>query len=242
MTILICQHDDMCRSGRLGLTLRDQGHRFDIRRLNRGDALPSDLDGYTGLISLGGPQNVGDDAAWMAPECELIREAHGRELPLIGLCLGAQLVAHALGGTIEKMASPEIGFPVVSQTIAAQTDPIYSGVAWDIPQFSHHCFEVSRLPDGATLLASSAQCKTQAFKIGARTYAFQYHFESDRPMVSELIRAYPKTLQTAGLSESECNKKADEHYQFFARQADRLCVNIAMYLMPAGIDLGAIPA
>ncbi|MCB9847887.1 MAG: type 1 glutamine amidotransferase [Phycisphaeraceae bacterium] len=242
MTILLCQHDDMCRSGRLGLTLRDQGHRFDIRRLNRGDALPHDLDGYTAVISMGGPQNIGDDAAWMERECKLLRAAHAMELPIVGVCLGAQLVAHALGGEVASMEKPEVGFPDVMQSPSAQTDPIYAGMAWTIPQFSHHSQEVSRLPDGATLLSSSAQCKAQSFRVGVRTYAFQHHFECDRPMVADLIRAYPKTLQLAGLTEAQCSKEADEKYQFFARQSDRLSVNLATCLMPAGARLGAIPA
>lgn len=242
MTILVCQHDDMCRPGRLGLTLRDHGHRLDVRRLHRGDRLPTDLDGVTGVVTLGGPQSVGDDVAWMEPQCELLRMAHAREVPIVGVCLGAELIAHALGGAVGKMEKPEIGFPEVNISVAGQTEPILAGIAWTIPQFSHHCDEVAELPPGSLLLASSAACKHQAFRVGVRTYAFQYHFECDRPMVADLIRAYPKTLQLAGVTEVECNKKADEHYQFFARQADRLCVNIAMYLMPAGIELGAIPA
>jgi len=241
MTILICQHDDMCRSGRLGLTLRDQGHKMDTRRLHRGDPLPGDLDDITGVVTLGGPQHVGDDTAWMEPECELLRRAHARELPVVGICLGAQLIAHALGGEVEPMDKPEIGFPEVGITPTGQTDAILAGIAWTIPQFAHHAWRITELPEGAVLLASSAHCKQQAYRVGVRTYAFQYHFECDRPMVADLIRAYPKSLQQAGVTERDCNKDADEHYQFFARQADRLCVNIATLLMPAGVSLAPIP-
>ncbi len=242
MTILICQHDDMCRPGRLGLTLRDHAHKLDIRRLHRGDALPADLDGITGVISLGGAQDIGDDVAWMEAECEMIRSAHERELPIVGVCLGSQIIAHALGGTVEPMDKPEIGFPEVNINPAGQIESLLTGIAWTIPQFSHHSSEITELPEGGVLLASSERCANQAYRVGPRTYGFQYHFECDRPMVADLIRAYPKSLQQAGLTEIDCNKEADERYQFFARQADRLCVNIAMYLMPAGINLGAIPA
>ena len=223
------------------MTLRDHGHKMDIRRLHKGDMLPNDLDGVTGVVTLGGPQNIRDDAAWMASECELLRQAHARELPIVGVCLGAQLIACALGGAVEPMDKPEIGFPMVDITSPGQTDAVLAGLAWTIPQFAHHSDVISALPEGATLLASSAQCKTQAYRVGVRTYAFQYHFECDRPMVADLIRAYPKSLQLAGVTEVDCNKQADEHYQFFARQADRLCVNIATYLMPAGVELTRIP-
>jgi len=241
MTILVFQHDDMCRPGRLGLTLRDHGYRLDIRRLNRGDGLPPDLDGVTGVVSLGGPQNVGDDVAWMERECALIRQAQERDLPIVGVCLGAQLVAHALGGSVAKMDAPEIGFPVVDINPQGQIDTVLAGVAWSTAQFHHHAYEITELPPDSTILASSAQCNVQAFRTDARTYGFQYHFECDRPMIADLIRAYPKMLQAAGLSEIDLNKAADEKYQFFARQADRLCLNIATYLMPAGIEPSRIP-
>jgi len=231
----------MCRPGRLGLTLRDQGHQLDVRRLHRGDPLPNDLNGITGVVSLGGGMDIGDDIAWIEPECEILRKAHANEIPLIGVCLGSQLVAHALGGKVEPMDKPEIGFPVVDISPQGQTDAILAGIAWSIPQFSHHSRQITELPEGSTLLASSESCKHQAYRVGVRTYAFQYHFECDRPMVADLIRAYPKSLQAAGVTEVECNKQADEHYQFFARQADRLCVNIATCLMPAGMVLAPIP-
>lgn len=237
MAIIVFQHHDIGLPGRLGVTLRDHAHRLDIRMLHEGDSVPPDFDNVSGVISLGGPQNVGDPedkAPWMLREMEYLREAHERAIPVVGVCLGAQLLAAALGGDVGPMDQPEIGFHTIHINHVGQTDTLLAGVAWDAPQFCHHGHEVKSLPDGAAALASSKRCKIQAFRVGMRTYGFQYHFEADQPIIRKLINAARDDMHRAGYTEDEIEQQMEKRYPTFARLADRLCVNIAAYLMPTG--------
>jgi len=237
MAIIVFQHHDIGRPGRLGATLRDHGFDLEILRPDRGDPPPPDLDNVDGVISLGGPQNVDDPpekAPWMADEIAFLKEAHERRLPVLGVCLGAQLIASALGGRVEPMEQPEVGFHEVSIEPPGQTDTVFAGLAWRSCQFCHHTRHIAEPPNGAGKLASSKRCDVQAFRAGMRTYGVQYHFEVDRDMAMALTRSSKDDLHRAGYTEDEITSQLDEHYDRFARLADRLCVNIATTLMPAG--------
>jgi len=237
MAIIVFQHHDIGLPGRLGATLRDHAHRLDIRRLDQGDPVPTDFDDVTGVVSLGGFQNVDDEpgkAPWIEAERVFLREAHERAVPIVGICLGSQLLASALGGEVAPMEQPEIGFHTVKIGPSGQTDTILSGVAWESPQFCHHAQEVKTLPTGAIGLASSKQCAVQAYKIGLRSYGFQFHFEVDQAGARALIASAKDDLHRAGYTADEIEQQIEKHYNDFARLADRLCVNIASFLMPTG--------
>jgi GMP synthase (glutamine-hydrolysing) len=233
MSIIVFQHGPEVLPGRLGLTLRDHGFQLDIRRLDLLGArgVPQDFDNVQGVVSLGGEQNVGEPHAWMQPEIDYLKAAHDKQLPVIGVCLGHQLVAHALGGKVGPMDKPEWGFTKLSLNPAGQTDTILSGIAWDSMQFQSHGQEVKELPPGAALLGSSKPCKVQAFRAGIRTMGFQYHFECDRAMIESWAKT-SQSLAAAGLSASDIAGQCDRHYNEFSRLADRLCVNIATYVFP----------
>lgn len=232
MAITVFQHDERGKPGRLGLTLRDHAFKLDIRRLDKGDPVPPDFDGVDAVISLGAKANLDAGHAWIEKEADFIREAHQRSLPVIGLCFGAQMIAHALGGTVAPMQRPEIGFVDVDLLPTAHTDTILSGIAWKSPQFQSHQQEITELPPGAVHLARSQTCEHQAFKAGMRTYAFQYHFEADRTAIDTYIREEQTALHHVGLTTAEFNNDAERKYETFARLADRLSVNIATYLIP----------
>ena len=236
MSILILQHSPGVGAGRLGATLRDHGFKLDIRRLDLLGAagIPQDFDDIHGVISLGGEQNVGDPEPWMQPELAFLKETHARQLPLIGVCLGHQMIAKALGGEVGPLdgGRTEWGFTKVSLNPAGQTETMLAGLAWDAMQFQAHGQEVKQLPPEATLLASSAACKVQIFRAGVRTYAFQYHFECDRPMIDQFIAESADSISKAGLTAPDVKAQADRHYEMFGRLADRLSVNLATYLFP----------
>jgi len=243
MPTLVLQHHDIGSPGRLGAALRDHGHRLRVLRPDLGQTLPSDLDDVEAVVALGGPQNVEDAAdkhPWLVQEMDLLRQAHEAQLPVVGVCLGAQLIAAALGGRVEKMETPEIGFVDVELTPAGQTDVVLAGLAWTSPQFSHHSREVVELPEGAAPLASSQRCRTQAFRVGLRTYAFQFHFEADAGMVRQLLRSAPEQMRKAGLLEEDIDRQLERSYATFERLAQRLCENIAELLTPAA-RLAAAP-
>ncbi|MHC4975143.1 MAG: type 1 glutamine amidotransferase [Planctomycetota bacterium] len=234
MAILILQHDAIGIPCRLGQTLRDHAHKLDIRRLDKGDDLPSDLDGFEGVVSMGGHQDVGDGSGWMPDEAALLRAAQERDLPVVGICLGAQMIADALGGSVAKMETPEVGFHGVSLHPTAQTDCIFAGIGWDSPQFQFHGCEVTELPEGAQCLASSERCRNQVFRVGMRTMGFQFHFEADRILIADLCQQHgDEMLRCAGVTSEDIEQQAEEHYARFARWADRLCLNIAHFLMPS---------
>ena len=239
MSIIVFQHGAGVGPGRLGVTLRDHGFKLDVRRLDLLGAagVPGDFDNIHGVISLGGEQNVGDPVPWMQPELAFLKEAHARQLPLIGVCLGHQMIAKALGGEVGPLeggggGKTEWGFTKVSLNPTGQTETMLAGIAWDSMQFQAHGQEVKQLPPDATLLGSSAACKVQTFKAGIRTYGFQYRFECDRPMIDEFIASSAESIAKAGLTAADVKAQADRHYEMFGRMADRLCVNLATYQFP----------
>jgi len=233
-TVLILQHNARCGPGRLGATLRDHGFRLDVRRLDLpvdrgGRPVPPDLDNVHAVLSLGGPQNVGESHPWLEPEMTLLAEATGRGLPVVGVCLGHQILAAALGGEVGPMDTPEAGFHPVELTFDGRNDTLLSGVAWKSSQFESHGHEVTKLPDGAALLASSPACKVQAFRVGHRAYGFQYHLECDREMAESYPSGDAGVWERAGVSADQFRAQLDDHYEMFARLADRVCVNLATF-------------
>jgi len=236
MAILIIEHADIDSSQRLGETLRDHGHKLDVRRVHTGDALPVDLDNVDGLISMGGPQDTDqvDQHPWMAREIELIKQAHETKIPVLGVCLGAQLIAVALGGEVQRMAKPELGMAKTTLSFFGTTDPILSGIPWNSTQMHAHGCEVTKCPPNGTPapLVSSAGCKAQAFRVGLTTYGFQYHFEWNKKRCLEIIDKSPSWVQSIGVSSDELKQAIETHYDLYRHLGDRLCKNIADLLFP----------
>lgn len=248
MAIVVLQHADSDGIGRLGPILRDHGHALDIRRLDLspmqgGRPVPPDYDNVSGVISLGGPMNVGDagvPGGWMDAELAYLKGAHERGLPLIGICLGAQMIAKSLGGEVGPMETPgEFGFNEVNVTVPGQTETMMAGIQWSSRQWQAHGQEIKKLPDGAALLATGKLCKVQAFKLGLRTYGFQYHFESDRADIDTFLAdAWSRQLmEKLGLTAGDVTRQAEEHYAMFERLGNRLCGNMATYLFPSATRL-----
>ncbi|MEN0021078.1 MAG: type 1 glutamine amidotransferase [Planctomycetota bacterium] len=239
-TILTLQHSAVGRPGRLGLTLRDHGFKLDVQRLDKHpDPANVTLDGRQGLIVLGGPQSPTDSSAWMRHEIDLIKRAHDAELPIIGVCLGCQLIGLALGGSVGKLDEPEAGFVDVDVVIAGQTDTITAGVPWRTRWFNSHEHAVTELPPGATRLMSSERCENQAFHAGLRTFAFQSHIEADRAIVDDLYSTERSLFERCGIDDAELARSADEYYPRFADVADRLSVNLASYAFPFSALIGS---
>lgn len=235
-TILVLQHSTV-GAGRLGATLRDHAFKLDIRKVaipldQGGDPLPNDLDDYQGLICLGGPASPDQNDDWMLAEIELIKEAHAKEMPLIGICLGHQLIARALGGEVGKMDKAEWGFEMIDLTPQGQTEAMLGGVPWSSPQFQSHTYEVKSPPPGATILAKNDHCAVQAYKVGQRTFGFQYHFEADGPFLEYFEKVDGELMAAAGVTSTAFRAQAIEHYDMFARVSNRMSVNLITYAFP----------
>src|SRR5829696_6681868 len=174
---------------RLGEWLRDAGMELDERHLSNGDELPATLDGYDGLVVLGGPQSALDDertSPELAGPRELLRQALDGDFPTLAICLGAQLLAQVGGGRVRKgIDGPEVGALLVAKRDVADQDPVFGPLPLspDVIQFHHD--EISELPAGATLLASSPMYPYQAYRVGRHVYGLQFHIETSPEIVRE---------------------------------------------------------
>lgn len=235
MAIIVLQHSERGGVGRLGATLRDYGHKLRFIRPADGQPLPPDLDDVDGVISLGGPQSANDADAWIAEEQKYLRDAADAGLPVIGICLGSQMLAKAMGGAVGRMAGGiELGWSAVSMTDPGKDDILHTGLPWHMTTFHWHREEVTTLPPGAKLLASSAKCKVQAWMMGLRVYGFQHHPECDRRMIESWIEDTdgPRDLAEAAITADELRAMTDQHYPAYERLTQRLFESIALFLMP----------
>lgn len=181
------ENDPSDDARRLGEWLTEAGLRLDVVRPHAGDALPGDLDGYAALVVLGGEQSAYPPGApWFSDLEALLRKATRNRVPTLGVCLGAQLLATAHGGTVERSAAgPEIGPALVGRRDAADADLLfrYVPLAPDVLQW--HLDEITELPAGAVLLAASTRYPHQAFRLGDRAWGLQFHIECDTAMIAD---------------------------------------------------------
>jgi GMP synthase (glutamine-hydrolysing) len=153
--------------------------RIETVRVWEGDPLPP-LGEVDGLVAMGGPMSVNDVAehAWIEPEVELLSGALDAELPVLGVCLGAQLVARALGLEVGPAAREEIGSGEVELTDAGRADPLLGSCGEGLVAFHWHG-ETFDVPAGRNSLARTPDCPNQAFRAGERAWALQFHPELD---------------------------------------------------------------
>jgi GMP synthase (glutamine-hydrolysing) len=182
--LLVCQHVAHEILGTLNPLLKRAG--FRIRYVNfarHPDAQPS-LDGYDGIVILGGPMSANDTdrLPHLATEMNLIEQAMQRNLPVLGICLGAQLIAKTLGAAVYANHEKEIGWYDVSPTGEADSDPLLSKFRDREKIFQWHG-ETFDMPRSTRHLAFSSLCANQAFRYGDNVYGFQFHLEVDEPMI-----------------------------------------------------------
>lgn len=238
--LLVFQHSDSSTIGTLGPVLGEFAQGLRIVRVHRGDSIPLDLDDVDGIISLGGPQSANDESPVLRREMDLMRTAHAMGMPLFGICLGCQLLAKALGGEVAKMggagrgapSDAEIGWYDVSLTPIGREDPLFAGIGWKTAQLCWHNDEVTKLPPGGRLLASSARCKVQAWGLDLRTYAVQYHPELDEAAIQRYTREGAHELTTAGISSTTLIEGTRANLADMTRWARRLFEQWAILVAP----------
>ncbi len=155
---------------------------WQLIRIDAGDAVPDSIIGFSGLVFMGGPMSVNDDLPWIAPIMALIQCAVAEDIPVLGHCLGGQLMAKALGGTVSRNPVKEIGWGLV--TVAEHDEAhVWFGETRQFRGFHWHG-ETFSIPARATCVLSSAYCENQAFALG-KHLGFQCHIEMTDPMVHE---------------------------------------------------------
>jgi len=180
--ILAIQNDETDAPHLVGLWLEEIGFEIQVLRAYAGEVVPTSVpDSVTALLPLGGHMNAEEDHLhpWLAPERALLKDAIDQDIPIFAICLGTQLLAVAGGGRVEKAAEGEVGIYEINRLDVA--DPVFNFES--APAAQWHEDQVTVLPQGATLLASSERCTNQIYRIGSNTYGVQFHPEIDLEVV-----------------------------------------------------------
>jgi GMP synthase-like glutamine amidotransferase len=187
MKVLAFRHVPFEDVGHIRPVLEARGVAVEGVDLYRPGVAVPDITTADALIFMGGPMSVNDALPYLETEMSLIRDAVGRGQPVFGVCLGAQLIAKALGARVQPNPQKEIGWFDVELTEAAREDAVFGGLEPTLKILQWHG-ETFGLPEGATLLATSAACRNQAFRVGARTYGIQFHPEVTPEMIADWCR------------------------------------------------------
>lgn len=181
MKILVIEHEADAGLRLLGERFDELGIETEVVGPEAGVPVPETLDGYAGLIVLGGTMGPTDDleAPWLPATRKLLVDAVDSELPTLGICLGSQLLATALGGNVRKIPTgPEVGVYSIDLNESGREDPLLGGLGAELPTVQWHWLEADRLPEGAEPLASTQRCANQAFRVGSHAWGLQFHPEA----------------------------------------------------------------
>jgi len=215
--ILIVKHVEHEGPGLIADALRSDGWGLETVELGKGETLPGDLREIAAVIVLGGPMNVYeiDRFPFLDDEEKLIRKALVEEVPFLGICLGAQLLAKTCGIKVYKSEVREIGWYTVKTTKGGKRDILFRDVPERMAVFQWH-EDTFEIPDGGILLATGRPCKNQAFKIGSNAYGLQFHIEVTSDMVRKWMEdekdenAAKKTLSDTAKIEKVFLKQAGQ--------------------------------
>jgi GMP synthase (glutamine-hydrolysing) len=219
--IWVLQHHPVENLGSIAEALEGAALAWQYVRCFAGQPVPTEMRGAGGLIIMGGPMGVYDTAQYpfLADEMKLIESALGENKPILGVCLGSQLLAAALGATVSTGARKEIGWHPVRLTAEARDDRLLRGIPESFTAFHWHG-DVFDLPRGAVALASSEQTPIQAFRHGEKAYGFLFHLEATGASVRAMAREFADEAKAAGADAAAIVADADEHLDALAALAD----------------------
>ncbi|MCH9718638.1 MAG: type 1 glutamine amidotransferase [Actinomycetia bacterium] len=212
MTVLVLQHVDQEGPGRIATALAAAGHQIVVLRPDAGDSVPPVPGDYSGVVVLGGPMGLADadDLPFLRAEQLLVAECVLAGVPVLGVCLGAQLLAAALGSAIRTGGEWELGWHPVHLAAAAEQDQLFADLPAAIPALHWHRDRFD-LPPGAVGLASSATTGVQAFRFGKSAYGLLFHLEADDGQVSAMAAAFPGDVIAAGKSPEQLHDPQRQH-------------------------------
>jgi len=210
--IYVLQHHPVETLGTIADALEGAALAWQYVRVYDGQPVPSSMKGAGGLIVMGGPMGVyqTDRYPWLRDEMRLIEDAVKSNLPTLGVCLGAQILAAALGAKVERNPNgKEIGWHPIKLGDSAQHDRLMRGLPATLTPFHWHG-DIFDLPPGAVLLASSEKTPCQAFRYGDKAYAFQFHFEVTPDGVAAMADAFAKDLNRENIAADRMIAQAAE--------------------------------
>jgi GMP synthase (glutamine-hydrolysing) len=218
MRVVCLQHVPFEGPGVFATALTDRSVSLD-RYLVPQDGLPKDAGDL--LIVMGGPMSVNDPDPWIAEETAFIRSVLLAGTPVIGVCLGSQFMAKALGATVRPGKALEIGMTPVRLTPEAKQDPIFITLPDSFEVFEWHG-EIFDLPQGCVPLAGSTIAPLQAFRYGAKAYGLLFHLEMESAGIDALCRECAPDLTKAQLTAPDVKAAAIPHLPTLHRFAGRL--------------------
>ena len=210
--VLVLQHVGCETLGAIETALTAGGFRARVIRSDLGEAVPDEPGDAAGLIVMGGPQSVyeQDQFPFLRAEIKLMERAIKKERPILGTCLGAQLLAAVLGANVRPGPSKEIGWHRLTRTADAARDALWRDVPNTFEGFHWHG-DIFDLPAGATRLASSELTENQAFRYGKNAYGFLFHMEVSAAMIREWVAAFSAELGRAKIDGAEIVARIPEH-------------------------------
>jgi len=200
--VAVFRHAPTEGPGYFATFLHSKNIRLELIKLDAGQAVPAAPDAFSGLVFMGGPMSVNDDLPWIAPVLGLIRAAVALDIPVLGHCLGGQLMAKALGGVVTRNPVKEIGWGEATMVDSAVARAWFDAAPHRFTAFHWHG-ETFSIPEGATRILQSAYCPNQAFALG-KHLGMQCHVEMTRDMIEswcavgqdELAAARSPAVQT----------------------------------------------
>jgi len=218
MHFLVIQHLDIEPPALIGEVFRAAGHNLTTIHLDQGEQLPASLADFNGCIIMGGPQSANDQSSYIRAELAWVKQALAEELPMLGICLGAQIMARAAGAQIIPSPVRELGWFPVYHTVESEGDALFAAMPEGLAVFQWHG-ETFSLTDAMKLVASHPQVPAQAFRLGRGQYGLQFHVEVDESIIEAWIahgESECKTLGIEGISllhrETSLYLESMQHY------------------------------
>lgn len=196
MRVAIVENTAGTQHGQIGVALAEAGAIIDQYRPYLGQPLPQDFDDADALVVFGGEQSALADAThpYLAQLATIMRQTVEAEKPVLGICLGSQLMARGFGAQNHIGTAPEFGWTTISATGAAAVDPVLAAVGPGFAAFQWH-WDTFDLPIAAIHLATGTGAAHQAFRVGRAGYATQFHFEANQNVVAEWTRRFPTLIE-----------------------------------------------